>query len=199
MFVTKKARQLTRVSDGLGEPASVRSRRAIGLRAPPRILAGLLLWLLSAPFAGAATQLPLDKPLRFGTDKVVELSAELARHRAYYLDIAFPFRDAQERVHMRNVVGEATRICKLSNECGIPTAFLITIKKDGNVVLKEERKVFGHYAFDVSKYFRNIIIVPLKPGNYTIVVEPTEIADDIANTDALIELSTDARATDLRD
>jgi hypothetical protein len=87
----------------------------------------------------------------------------------------------------------------LSNECGVPTAFLITIRKEGNIILTEERKVFGRYAFDANQYYRNIIIIPLKPGNYTIRVEPTENADDLANINASIELSTDARASDLSD
>jgi hypothetical protein len=197
-FVTNNARQPTGVSDGLREQASVRSRRATGLRTPLWILAGLLL-LLSAPFAGAATQLPLDKPLRFGTDKVVELSAELARHRAYYLDVTFPFRDAQQRAYMRNIVGDATPNCKQLNECGIPTGFLVTIRNGDNILLKEKRMAFGHYAFDVNRYYRNIIILHLRPGNYTITVEPIESPKEITDVDAVIRLTTDARATDLRD
>jgi Domain of unknown function (DUF5625) len=199
MFVTNNTRQLTSVSDGLGERGSEHSRRVAGLRAPPWIFAGLLLWLLNAALAGAATLLPLDKPLHFATDKIVEFSAELARHRAYYLDIAFPFRDAQERVRMRNIVGDATRNCKPLNECGVPTSFLVTIKNRDGILFKEERTVFGHYAFDVNKYYRNIVIVPLKPGNYTITVELTESTTEIMDVDAIIELSTDARATDLKD
>lgn len=165
---------------------------------PISLVCLILVWFSLWP-ADAATQLPLDKPLRFGTDKVVELSAELARHRAYYLDVTFPFSDAQQRAHMSRIVGGPTRICKLSNECGVPTAFLITIRKEGNIILTEERKVFGRYAFDANQYYRNIIIIPLKPGNYTIRVEPTENADDLANINASIELSTDARASDLSD
>jgi hypothetical protein len=158
----------------------------------------IFLWLSLLP-ADAATQLPLDKPLRFGTDKAVELSAELARHRAYYLDVAFPFHDAQQRVYMRNLVGDATPNCKALNECGIPTAFLVTIRNGDNILLKEERKVFGHYAFDVNKYYRNIVIVPLKPGNYIITVEIMENPKEIMGVDAVIRLTTDARATDLKD
>jgi hypothetical protein len=168
------------------------------LAVPTSLILLILTWFLLAP-AGAATQLPVDKPLHFGTDKIVEFSAELARHRAYYLDIAFPFRDAQQRAYMRNIVGDATRSCKLLNECGIPTAFLVTIKNGDNIVLKEERRVFGHYAFDVNKYYRNIIIVRLRPGTYTITVEPTENSNEIMDVDAVVELSTDARATDLKD
>jgi len=160
---------------------------------------GLLVWLFSTRFVGAATQLPVDKPLRFGTDKSVELFAKLTRHRVYYLDIAFPFRDAQERAYMSRIVGEPTRICKLSGECGVPTAFIVTVKKGEDLVLREEKRVFGRYAFDVKRYYRNIITIQLKPGSYTITVEPTENGNEIADLEALIELSTDARATDLKD
>jgi hypothetical protein len=59
--------------------------------------------------------------------------------------------------------------------------------------------VFGRYAFDVKKYYRNIITIQLKPGSYTITVEPKDNGNEIADLDALIELSTDARATDLKD
>src|SRR6185436_8911571 len=105
MFLTNKARQLAGVCDSLGDRTSVRSRRATGLRAPLGIFAGLLLWMLSASLAAAATLLPLDKPLRFGVDKVVELSAELTRYRAYYLDVTFPFRNPQQRADMSRIVG----------------------------------------------------------------------------------------------
>jgi hypothetical protein len=169
------------------------------LHTRPSVIAGLLLWLLSAPFAVAATQLPLDKPLRFGTDKVVELSAELARHRAYYLDVAFPFRDAQQRAYMRKIAGDATRICEELNECGIPTVFLVTVRNGDGILLKEERKAFGHYAFDANRYFRNIIILRLRPGSYTITVDPIENPKEIMDVDAVIRLTTDARATDLKD
>jgi hypothetical protein len=99
---------------------------------------------------------------------------------------------------MSRIVGEPTRICKLSGECGVTTAFLITIKKGEDLVLREERRVFGRYAFDVNKYYRNIVTVPLKPGNYTITIEP-ESTNEIVDIDAQIELSTDARASDLKD
>jgi hypothetical protein len=155
-----------------------------------------LVWLSLSP-VHAATQLPLDKPLRFGTDTVVELSAELARHRAYHIDVAFPFRNAKQRIEMSRIVGEPTRSCMLSNECGTPTVFQITVRKDDNIILREQRRVFGRYAFDANKYYRRIIGLPLLPGSYTITVEPTGNTDDLANIDAMIEFSTDARASDL--
>jgi hypothetical protein len=158
----------------------------------------ILVWLALLP-ANAATQLPLDKPLRFGTDKVVELYAELARHRAYYLDVTFPFRDAQQRAYIRNIVGDATQNCKQLNECGIPTVFLVTVRNGDSILLKEERKAFDHYAFDMSRYYRNIIIVRLRPGSYNITVVPIENPNEIMDVDAVIRLTTGARATDLRD
>jgi hypothetical protein len=39
--------------------------------------------------------------------------------------------------------------------------------------------------------------MPLRPGNYTIIVEPTDTAKELADLDVLIELSTDARSSDL--
>jgi hypothetical protein len=186
-----------------GEEAKARLTAWRHLARPPLALAvsvvcPVLVWLSLSP-ADAATQLPLNKPLRFGTDKVVELSAELARHRAYHVDVAFPFRDAKQRVEMSRIVGEPTRSCMLSNGCGVPTAFLVTVRKDNNIILREQRRVFGRYAFDANKYYRRIIGLPLTPGSYTVTVEPTGNADELAGIDALIELSTDARASDLSD
>jgi hypothetical protein len=77
--------------------------------------------------------------------------------------------------------------------------FLVTVRNGDSILLMEKRNAFGHYAFDVNRYLRNIIILRLRPGNYTITVEPIENPKEIMDVDAVIRLTTDARATDLRD
>ena len=136
-------------------------------------------------------------PIHFGKDKIVELSAELTRYRSYYLDVVFIFKNDQQRVFAKEVVGEPTRSCKASNECGEASSFIITVKAGSDIILKQEKKVFGSYAFSANQFYRNILIVPLRPGSYTITVEPTEFTEKLINTRAAIELSTDARASDL--
>jgi hypothetical protein len=100
---------------------------------------------------------------------------------------------------MRNIVGDATPNCKQLNECGVQTVFIVTVRNGDSILLKEERTAFGHYAFDVNRYSRNIIILRLRPGDYTITVESIENPKEIMDVDAVIRLTTDARATDLRD
>jgi hypothetical protein len=155
------------------------------------------LFLLFASPAGAATPLPLSVPIHFGKDKVVELSAELARYRSYYLDVVFIFKNDQQRAFAKEVVGAPTRSCEASSECGEASSFMITIKAGSGVILKQEKKVFGRYAFSADQFYRNILVIPLRPGSYTITVEPTEFTEKMTNTHAAIELSTDARASDL--
>jgi hypothetical protein len=156
----------------------------------------VLLSLFTWP-ASAATPLPLSVPIHFGKDKIVELSAELARYRSYYLDVVFIFKNDQQRAFAKEVVGEATRSCKVSSECGEASSFMITIKAGSEIILKQEKKVFGRYAFSADQFYRNILVIPLRPGPYTITVEPTEFTEKMTNTQAAIELSTDARASDL--
>jgi hypothetical protein len=136
-------------------------------------------------------------PIHFGKDKVVELSAELARYRSYYLDVVFIFKNDQQRAFAKEVVGAPTRSCEASSECGEASSFMITIKAGSGVILKQEKKVFGRYAFSADQFYRNILVIPLRPGSYTITVEPTEFTEKLTNARAAIELSTDARASDL--
>ena len=153
--------------------------------------------LLFASPASAATRLPLSVPIHFGKDSIVELSAELARYRSYRIDVVFLFQDERQRVFAKEVAGEPVSICKASSECGEVSSFIVTIKAGTRIVLKEEKKVFGSYGFSANQFYRNILVVPLKPGSYTITVEPTEFTEKLTNTRAAIELSTDARASDL--
>jgi hypothetical protein len=147
--------------------------------------------------ANAGTLLPLSVPIHFDADKVIEFSADLTRYRNYNLDIVFRFKDDQERAFVKKVIGEPTRSCKISNECGDAVSFAVTIKSGSELITKQEKKVFGSYAFSATQFYRNIVVVPLKPGRYTITVEPIEFNENIVRTNAAIELSTDARASDL--
>jgi hypothetical protein len=186
----------TRIVGGSEISTSDRIRR---MRVPSirSVQVACFLFLLFASPAGAATPLPLSVPIHFGKDKIVELSAELARYRSYYLDVVFIFKDEQQRVFAKEVVGEPTRSCKASSECGEASSFMITIKAGDNVILKQEKKVFGSYAFSADQFYRHILVIPLRPGSYTITVEPTEFTEKLTNARAAIELSTDARASDL--
>jgi hypothetical protein len=154
-------------------------------------------FLLVLTPANAATGFPQSVPLRFGIDKSVELAADLTRYRNYYLDIVFHFKDEQQRALLKKIVGEPTPICKALNDCGVTPSFLVTIKEGMNVILREERKPIGYYAHGSSRFYRNILITPLKPGGYTITVEVTQSTNEIANTTATIDLSTDSREADL--
>jgi hypothetical protein len=155
-------------------------------------------FLLVLSPADAATGFPQSVPLRFGIDKSVELSADLTRYRNYYLDIVFHFNDEQQRTLLKKIVGEPAPICKALNDCGVTPSFLVTIKKGMDIILREERRPVGYYAHGSSRFYRNILITPLKPGNYTITVEVTQSTDEVANTTATVDFSTDSREADLR-
>jgi hypothetical protein len=154
-------------------------------------------FLLVLTPANAASGFPQSVPLRFGNDKSVELAADLTRYRNYYVDIVFHFKDEQQRAFLKKIVGEPTPICKALNDCGVTPSFLVTIKAGMDVILREERRPIGYYAHGASRFYRNILITPLKPGYYTITVEVTQSTNEIANTTATIDLSTDSREADL--
>lgn len=159
----------------------------------------ICIWLLLVLTpAHAATGVPQSVPLRFGIDKSVELSADLTKHRNYYIDIVFHFKDEEQRTLLKKMVGEPAPICKALNDCGITPSFLVTIKAGKDVILREEKTPIGYYAHGSSRFYRNILITPLKPGNYTITVEVTQTANEIANTTATIDFSSDSREADLR-
>jgi hypothetical protein len=155
-------------------------------------------FLLGMTPAIAATGFPQSVPLRFGIDKSVELAAALTRYRNYYLDIVFHFKDEQQRTALKKIVGEPTPICKALNDCGVTPSFLVTIKAGMDVILREESKPIGYYAHGSSRFYRNILITPLKPGTYTITVEVTQSENEMANTTSTIDFSTDSREADLR-
>jgi hypothetical protein len=154
----------------------------------------LSLFLLPAK---AATSLPLSTPIYFDKGNIVELSADLARYRNYNIDIVFRFGNDQERAFAKKIVGEPTRSCKISNECGDTVSFVVTIRAGTDVISRQEKTVFGSYAFSATQFYRNIMIIPLRPGHYTITLELVEFTENMTKTNAAIELSTDARASDL--
>ncbi len=155
-----------------------------------------LMGALSLP-ASQATGLPFAKPLRFGTDKSVEFAVQLTRHRAYFIDVVFYFEDDTQRTVAKKIAGEPTRICKALNDCGVTPSFLVTIKSADNTVSSEEKTPTGQYAFSANQYSRHISIGPLRPGTYTITVEVTHSTDQLKQIPADIELTTDARASDI--
>jgi hypothetical protein len=164
----------------------------------PYVIRAFSVWLLLFLLpANAATSLPFAVPIHFATDKVIEFSVELIRYRNYNLDIVFLFRDDQERAFAKKIVGEPTRSCRISNECGDTASFVVTIRAGPEVILKQEKKAFGTYGFSATQFYRNILIIPLRPGRYTITVEPTEFTENMTRINAAIEISTDARASDL--
>lgn len=158
----------------------------------------ICLFLLTLP-VNAATQLPISVPLRFNIDKFVELSANLTRHRNYYVDIVFYFKDADQRRVVKKIAGEPDPICKALNDCGVTPSFLITIRAGDDVISREERTPIGYYAHGSNEFYRNILVVPLKPGNYMIMVDVMQSSDELKSTSAAIELSTDPRESDLGD
>lgn len=149
--------------------------------------------------ANAGTRLPTSVPLRFGVEQPVQLSASLTRHRNYYVDVVFYFKGADQRKVVKKIAGEPSPICKALNDCGVTPSFLVTITAGADIVLREERMPIGYYAHGSNEFYRNILIAPLKPGNYTVAVDVMQSPDEMKDISAAIELSTDPRASDLRD
>jgi hypothetical protein len=85
------------------------------------------------------------------------------------------------------------------NDCGEISSFEVTVTRGGNVIFRGQKEAYGHYAHGASEYYRNILILPLRPGRYTIKVEVNEFGEGMRNADTAIEMSTDPRERDLED
>lgn len=157
-----------------------------------------ILILLFVGNARAAQQFPVV-PFKVGEDKSVEFSVNIARYRNYRIDLVFYFKTEQQRTIVKKIAGEPTPICQRLNDCGEVSSFDVTVIRGGNVIFQGEKEAYGHYAQGASEYYRNILILPLRPGQYTIKVEVKEFGEGMRNADTAIELSTDSRAQDLKD
>lgn len=145
----------------------------------------------------AATQLPYSVPLRIGAGQFVEFSVELARNRYYQIELAFPFDNEEQRAAARKLAGDATRICKLTSDCGAAPSFSIVVSRGPEIVVREQKAPMGRNAFSATAFYRPILEVALKPGNYVVKVEVMDAPAGIINYDALIQFTTDPRTSDL--
>jgi hypothetical protein len=153
--------------------------------------------LLFVANARAAQRLPISVPFKIGTDKLVEFSVNITNYRNYYIDLIFYFKTDQQRAAVKKIVGEPAPICRRLKDCGERSSFEVTIMRGGDVIFRGEKEAFGHYAHGASEYYRNILILPLRPGQYTIKVEINEFGEGMKNADTAIEVSTDPRERDL--
>ncbi len=120
--------------------------------------------LLLLHCANAAPRIPISVPIRFGVDTYVEFSADITRHRNYYLDVVFSSRNQQQREFVRKVVGEPEISCRALNECGEISSFKVTIKQRDQTVLQAQKDAVGRYAYGAFEFYRNILITALRPG-----------------------------------
>jgi hypothetical protein len=156
-------------------------------------------WLLLLVLTGdAATRTPFSVPLRFGSDKSVDFVVDIARHRYYQIDLVFPFKGEEQRPAVMKLAGEPTGICKSLNECGVTPSFLVTIRRGGDVVLREEKTPVGIYAHGSNEFCRMIVTTPLKPAHYDITVEVISSPAELAGYGALIQFTTYPKASDLK-
>jgi hypothetical protein len=145
----------------------------------------------------AATQLPFSVPLRLSSGKIVEFSVELTRTRYYEVELVFPFEDQKQRAAARKLAGDSTRICKALGDCGATPSFLVTIKRGTDPVVREEKVPVGTNGFSATAFSRVILKTALKPGHYDIKVEVIYSPTELADYNAMIQFTTDARSSDL--
>jgi len=140
----------------------------------------------------AATQLPFSVPLRLSSGKIVEFST-----RYYEVELVFPFEDQKQRAAARKLAGDSTRICKALGDCGATPSFLVTIKRGTDPVVREEKVPVGTNGFSATAFYRVILKTALKPGHYDIKVEVIYSPTELADYNAMIQFTTDARSSDL--
>jgi Domain of unknown function (DUF5625) len=155
-----------------------------------------VLILLFVADARAAQQFPVV-PFKVGEDKSVEFSVNIARYRNYRIDLIFYFRTEQQRAVVKKIVGEPEPVCRRLNDCGETSSFEVTVMRGSSVVFRAKKEAYGYYAHGASEYYRNILILPLRPGQYSIKVEVNEFGEGMRNADTAIEVSTDSRERDL--
>jgi len=145
----------------------------------------------------AAPRIPVSVPLKFGIDRAVEFSVTIDRYRNYYLDLVVRFENNDERKFARQVVGDATDVCRVLNDCGEISSFNITIKSGDKVILQLEKQAYGHFGFGENVYARNILVVPLRPEMYTFRSEIIDFGSKLKSANTELTLSTDPRDSDL--
>jgi hypothetical protein len=155
----------------------------------------LLALLVSA--AGTSSQTLVSVPIKIDADQVVQFSVNITRHRYYYLDLAILFRNPDERIKARALVGEATPACRALNECGEESQFNVTISSADTVLMQQQHEAFGHYRATDRAYFRNILVTPLRPGRYQITVQFLKYGGQLRAVDAELSFGTDARFRDI--
>jgi len=155
--------------------------------------------LLSLVYRANADTLPVSAPIRFGSDKAVEIDATLDRHRNYSINLAIHFNNDQERAFARLLIGDQAPICRVLKDCGEAASFKVTIRTNDTVLFEQVKQSYGHFSFSAGAYYRNILITPLKPGKYKFRVEVVDFGPTMPRADTSIELSTDSRERDFGD
>jgi hypothetical protein len=156
-----------------------------------------ILALLFVADARAAQQPPISIPFEVGKDKFVEFSVDIARYRNYKIDLVLYFKTEQQRAVVKKMVGEPYPICRRLNDCGEISLFEVTVRRGDSLIFRGEKDAYGTYGHGATEYYRNILILPLRPGQYWIKVELKQFGDGLQNADTAIEMSTDPRERDL--
>jgi hypothetical protein len=95
------------------------------------------------------------------------------------------------------LIGGAPNICKALKDCGEETSFHVKITSEGNVVLQQDKEPYGAYSFDGKAFFRNILIVPLRPGLYEFEISIEKFGAPLMDARVNIILGTYGNANDL--
>jgi hypothetical protein len=145
-----------------------------------------------------ASDVPFFRRIDLTSPDEYSYSFSIKQRRVYKVQLRVKFRNASERDHARGLAGTYFGTCSYDNSCGAKTFFHIRIgrKDNGNVedIISTYREVRGRIGFTQDAFIRELVSVPLAPGSYEIVVQPTDKHEQFRGTVTEVGVSYDPRA-----
>jgi hypothetical protein len=144
-------------------------------------ITAFLLVVALMPTPEDSALVPLPTAFRNGASFEVQLN--VPKHRAYYVDLQFNYRNSEERQAVMQLVGEPYPGCVWTNTCGVVTEVGLTVRNpDGQHVSDRVQTLlgrYGHYAHGSGSYWRNLGKLHLQPGRYVFTITATNVDERI--------------------
>jgi hypothetical protein len=164
-------------------------------------ITALLLVVALMPTPEDSALVPLPATFRNGASFEVQLN--VPKHRIYYVDLQFNYRNGEERKIAMELVGGPYPGCVWTNTCGIVTEVGLTVRSSEDQSISDRVQTlpgrYGHYAHGSGSYTRNLGNLPLEPGRYIVTVTAINVDERIHSSRVDLLLHPDPRGSSIRE